>query len=65
MDIAKAAQAGDTTLEKDGLKVFLEPRANAMLSGATIDYSDARGFSISNAAPSGTCSPSGGGSCCG
>jgi Fe-S cluster assembly iron-binding protein IscA len=55
MDIANSAQFGDTTIEKDGLKIFLEQRAGAMLSGATIDYTEARGFSISNAQSSGSC----------
>lgn len=44
MDIAKAAQAGDATLEKDGLKVFLEKRASDMLINTTIDFADGQGF---------------------
>ncbi len=47
MDIAKAAQAGDTTLEKDGLKLFLEERANYMLTNTTIDFSEGQGFVLS------------------
>jgi Fe-S cluster assembly iron-binding protein IscA len=47
MDIADGAQKGDTTLEKDGVKVFLEKEANKLLSEATIDFSDERGFIIS------------------
>jgi Fe-S cluster assembly iron-binding protein IscA len=44
MDIAKAAQSGDTTLEKDGLKVYLEKKANDMLMNTTIDFADGQGF---------------------
>ena len=47
MDIAKAAQAGDTTLEQNGLKVFLEERANQMLMSTTIDFSEGQGFVLS------------------
>jgi Fe-S cluster assembly iron-binding protein IscA len=46
MDIANVAYEEDTTVEKDGLKLFLEKRATNMLSEATIDYSDEQGFSI-------------------
>lgn len=44
MDIAKAALTGDTTLEKDGLKLFLEPKANDMLMTTIIDFTDGQGF---------------------
>ncbi len=47
MDIADGAEKGDVTLEKDGVKVFLEKEANRLLSEATIDFSDERGFIIS------------------
>lgn len=47
MDIAKAAQAGDTTLEQNGLKVFLEERANQMLMSTTIDFNEGQGFVLS------------------
>ena len=58
MDIAKAAQAGDMTLEKDGLKVFLEERANAMLAATTIDFNDQQGFVLTGMQQSscGSCS---------
>lgn len=46
MDIANGAEDGDVTLEKDGLKVFLEREANKMLLNATIDFSDEQGFEI-------------------
>lgn len=53
MDIAKAAQAGDTTLEKDGLKLFLEERANMMLMSTTIDFNDNQGFILTGMQPQG------------
>ena len=58
MDIVKAAQAGDMTLEKDGLKVFLEERANSMLASTTIDFNDNQGFVLTGMQQSscGSCS---------
>lgn len=58
MDVAKAAQAGDMTLDKDGLKVFLEERASAMLASTTIDFNDKQGFVLTGMQQSscGTCS---------
>lgn len=47
MDIAKAAQAGDTTIENDGLRVFLEERAGHMLTNTTIDFVEQQGFVLS------------------
>jgi Fe-S cluster assembly iron-binding protein IscA len=44
MDIAQAAQKGDTTLEQDGLTVFLEDRANMMLANTSIDFVEQQGF---------------------
>jgi Fe-S cluster assembly iron-binding protein IscA len=58
MDIAKAAQAGDTTIEHDGLKVFLEEREKAMLSATTIDFNENQGFVLTGMQQSscGSCS---------
>ena len=58
MDIAKAAQAGDLTIEKSGLKVFLEERANAMLASTTIDFNESQGFVLTGMQQSscGSCS---------
>ncbi len=58
MDIAKAAQAGDTTIDKEGLKVYLEERANAMLATTTIDFNDKQGFVLTGMQQSscGSCS---------
>lgn len=46
MDIAKAAQPGDRSTGNGGLNIFLEPKADSMLSEATIDFTDAHGFVI-------------------
>lgn len=46
MDIAKAAQKGDTVLEVKGLKIFLEKRASGMLTNTSIDFQDGRGFTM-------------------
>ena len=55
MDIAKAAQAGDITLEQNGLKVFLEERANQMLDSTIIDFSEGQGFVLSGMQKSNSC----------
>lgn len=52
MGIANVPEDGDETLEKDGLKVFLEKDASKQLSDATIDYSDEQGFAITGMPPS-------------
>jgi len=52
MDIAKAALKGDTTLELNGLKVFLEDRANEMLKTTNIDFHEGQGFVLSGMQPS-------------
>jgi Fe-S cluster assembly iron-binding protein IscA len=46
MDVAPNPEIGDLTLEKDGLRVFLDKEANNMLLNATIDFSDKQGFAI-------------------
>ena len=55
MDIAETAKKGDVTVEKDGLKVFLEKDANKLLSEATIDFSSERGIIISGMPRSSCC----------
>ncbi len=62
MDIAKAALPGDTTLELQGLKLFLEPKANSMLDTTSIDFQDHQGFILTGMQPS-SCGSSCGGSC--
>jgi len=52
MDIAKAAQKGDTTLEMQGLRVFLEERANEMLMTTKIDFQEGQGFVLAGMQPS-------------
>lgn len=56
MDIANSAYDGDVTLENDGLKIFLEKKANNLFSEATIDFSDEQGFVITGAPKSPCCS---------
>ena len=55
MDIAKAAQSGDMTLEKDGLRVFLEDRANQMLATTIIDFVEHQGFVLSGMKQESSC----------
>jgi Fe-S cluster assembly iron-binding protein IscA len=55
MDVAEGARKGDITLEEKGLKVFLEKKANRVLSDSTIDFSDERGFVISGMQRSSCC----------
>jgi len=47
MGIAAGAEKGDVVLENDGVKVFLEKKANKILSGATMDYSHKGGIIVS------------------
>ena len=46
MDIAKDAQKGDTMLEVQGLKIFLEKRAIGMLTNTRLDFEEGRGFTL-------------------
>ena len=49
LDIAEKAEEGDTIIEKDGLKVFVEIKASVGLENATIDFitdGPRRGFTI-------------------
>ncbi len=55
MDIAKEAAKGDMTLEKDGIKVFLEKEANRPLQEATLDFSEKQGIKISGMPRSSCC----------
>jgi Fe-S cluster assembly iron-binding protein IscA len=52
MDIAKAAQPGDTTLEVNGLKIFLEEKASSMLATTSIDFQEKQGFVLTGMQPS-------------
>ncbi len=55
MGIAEGAEKGDVVLEKNGVRVFLEKKANKMLSGATLDYSAKEGIIISGAVKPASC----------
>lgn len=55
MDLVEKGQTGDETIEQDGLRVYVEPKASEALDGVTIDFSE-RGFTLQQP---------GGGSCCG
>jgi len=55
MDVAKVAQAGDITLEQNGLKVFLEDKANQMLATTVIDFAEGQGFVLSGMKQESSC----------
>jgi Fe-S cluster assembly iron-binding protein IscA len=55
MDIAKAPEQGDATIDKVGVKVFLSKEANTLLSHASFDYSDIHGFMITGMPQSSCC----------
>jgi Fe-S cluster assembly iron-binding protein IscA len=56
MDVATGPEKNDTTISKAGIKVFLEKEADALLSDATIDYSDVQGFMITGMPQNSCCS---------
>lgn len=58
MGVANGPDDGDITLEKDGLKVYLDKEADKMLLNANIDYSDEQGFGITGMAQSSCSCPS-------
>ena len=43
MDASETGEAGDTVIEKDGLKIFVESESFKKLSTALVDYSDSPG----------------------
>ena len=55
MGIAEGAEKGDVVLEKNDVKVFLEKKANKLLSKATIDYSPKEGIIVSGIVRSSCC----------
>ncbi|MDH4231037.1 MAG: iron-sulfur cluster assembly accessory protein, partial [Nitrospirota bacterium] len=67
MDIDENASDGDETVEKNGLKVFIDKNASESLSSKEIDYiktEQGEGFVInSNEPPSGSACSSGCSSC--
>ena len=44
LDITEKGEGGDVLIEKDGLKIYVEPAAHETLSKATLDYKN--GFMI-------------------
>lgn len=56
MDIATGPEKDDATISKAGIKVFIEKRADVILSDATLDYSDIQGFMITGMPQSSCCS---------
>ncbi|MEW6002969.1 MAG: hypothetical protein AB1638_10040 [Nitrospirota bacterium] len=56
MDIVKNAIPGDVIFEKDGLKIFIEQKADSMLSDATIDFADEQGFVVNGMSKNTCCS---------
>ncbi len=58
LDMVERPMDGDVTIEKDGVKVFVEKAANATLAAAMLDFSEQRGF-VLNGMPQ-----SDKGSCC-
>ncbi len=44
LDASEHGEPGDKVIEKDGLKIFIDPAADNELSNATIDYEN--GFMI-------------------
>ncbi len=55
MGIAEGVDKGDVVLEKNDVKVFLEKKANKLLSQATIDYSPKEGIIISGVVRPSSC----------
>lgn len=64
-DLTENGNDGDSLLEKDGLKIFIDPVASNSLDNATIDFMEEgshKGFMIQGLPEPNTCSGSGG--CC-
>ncbi len=58
LDISEKGNAGDDVVEKDGLKVYIDPTISESLANATIDYIEdgpRRGFTILGLQQSGGC----------
>ncbi|NWF51781.1 MAG: hypothetical protein HXY47_01690 [Nitrospirae bacterium] len=63
MGVALNPEDGDLTINKDGLKIFLDKEANIMLMNATLDFSEEQGFAISGMNQSPCACPTSGDSC--
>jgi len=55
MDIVEGPANDDITIEKMGVKVFLEKNANNLLSASTVDFSEERGFVVSGTQQTSCC----------
>ena len=58
LDFAEAARPGDTVLEFEGLKVFIDMASESFLKGTTIDYQsglNGSGFKFNNPNAKRTC----------
>lgn len=58
LDFAESARPGDTVLEFDGLKVFIDMASESYLKGTTIDYQsglNGSGFKFNNPNAKRTC----------
>lgn len=58
LDLSEKGEEGDIIIEKDGLRVFIEPRASVELESATLDYikdGPRQGFTIMGLQQSGCC----------
>jgi iron-sulfur cluster assembly accessory protein len=55
MDLSEKPADGDETIEKNGLKVFIDKNASSKLDGMTIDFiseGERQGFTITGGKPS-------------
>ncbi len=58
MKLESAINEDDTVIEKDGVKVMVDPQSAPMISGAEVDYTDSlqgSGFAIKNPQAKTTC----------
>jgi len=58
LDISEKGNEGDKLVEKDGLKIYIDPTVSDILADATIDYIDygpRKGFTILGLQQSGCC----------
>jgi iron-sulfur cluster assembly accessory protein len=55
LDFVSEAEDGDSSLEIDSLKVYLEKEANQLLASATLDFAEPQGFILSGLAKNSCC----------
>jgi len=59
MGLVNEAEADDTVVERDGVKVFVDMKSHELLAGATIDFVvaiEGAGFTFENPNATSTCS---------